>query len=162
MMKKSILALGILNFGMAIQGGLSDGFSDKKFEPADPVEPEQDNQHRSIEKPIGFKHPFSNVPDKLYTLMLDTPFINATDMEVFKHWLLIPMELIPMERAVYIASEIEIMSRRTFTNCSEFEAPMEYDGKLYTLKVVAMNEKNAKKKIFQKMELVKNCYEQRS
>lgn len=163
-----MLAIGMLTFGMAMQGGLSNGFSDKKFEPADPkepVEPEQDKPPRSVNKlnkPKELKHPFNNVSDKLYTMMLDAPFMNATDMAIFKRWLLIPMELIPLESAVYIVSEIEIMSRRSFSNCSEFDAPMEYDGRIYDVKIVAMNEKNAKKKIFQKMELIKNCYEQRS
>lgn len=98
---------------------------------------------------------------ELYVLLLQTPFITATDMNSFSDHERSLTSDISNKDMGSISYKVRNLSKRNVTNMHEFSTIVAFKGKKYDVRVLALNKRNAMRKIATKMEYVKNMYERR-
>lgn len=97
------------------------------------------------------KHPFHGVGDKLFSMLLEDPYINYEDIfNINKNYIFVPMEMIPMDDAMSIVRYISSNDRRKCKNMQTFEVEAELFGNVQTVRTIATNMKNANKKLERK------------
>lgn len=105
-------------------------------------------------QPSKPKHPFLNNPTPLFVFLLEDETINAEDVFNLKKYISVPVEMIPFDEAFKIVDYINKNRKSSYRNMNMFETEVEVIGKVYTTRVIAVNAKNAKKKVVSKLQTV--------
>lgn len=115
-------------------------------------------QHRPMEdkkdKPKDPVHPFAGVDEKLFSFLLDDPTINYQNVIDLKEFLFVPVQLIPLDKAMDIIRYVQNNNKKMLKNLNVFEADIQLFDTIYTVKVVATNRKNANLKMLRKVNTI--------